>query len=222
MRGALDVEVLLRGTTEHEREHDLHEEVGLEVGLGRDRLGEPRLDLVLPGLGDRVALAVRTGSRLSLAGDRLPVPREAGEGGVHLAEGKRPAAAEVGVVVALQVVAVARFTIEEPEEGHRNAHTSREYSQCIRAVNSRLGLGLPSRWGSRDSEQASEIRLVPPEGNCGWRLERFCSAPCTGSVIRNNVCRGAALSSGVRRSPTRPSSVPRGREKGGAPPCLSG
>ena len=62
-----DVEVLLRRAAEHEREHDLHEEVGLEVGLGRDGLGEPRLDLALPGLGDGVALAVRTGSRLSLA-----------------------------------------------------------------------------------------------------------------------------------------------------------
>ena len=37
--------------------------------------------------------------------------------------GKRPAAAEVGVVVALQVVAVARFAVEEPEEGHGDAHT---------------------------------------------------------------------------------------------------
>ena len=123
VRGPLHVEVLLRRAAEHEREHDLHEEVGLEVGLGRDRLGEPRLDLALPGLGDGVALAVRTGSGLSLAGDRLSVPRQAGEGGVHLAERKRPAPAEVGVVVALQVVAVARFAVEEPEEGHGNAHT---------------------------------------------------------------------------------------------------
>ena len=90
VRGALDVEVLLRRAAEHEGEHDLHEEVGLEVGLGRDRLGEPRLDLALPGLGDGVALAVRTGPGLSLAGDRLSVPREAGEGGVHLAERQRP------------------------------------------------------------------------------------------------------------------------------------
>ena len=42
MGSTLDIEVLLRWTTEHEGEHDLHEEVGLEMRLGRDRLGEPR------------------------------------------------------------------------------------------------------------------------------------------------------------------------------------
>ena len=41
VRGPLHVEVLLRRTTEHERENDLHEEVGLEVRLGRNRLSEP-------------------------------------------------------------------------------------------------------------------------------------------------------------------------------------
>ena len=142
VRGPLDVEVLLRRATEHEREHDLHEEVGLEVGLGRDGLGQPRLDLALPGLGDRVALAVRTGSGFSLAGHRLSVPRQAGEGGVHLAERQRPAAAEVGVVVALQVVAVARFTIEEPEEGHGYAHTSENtLSVYVRSIGRRRRRG---------------------------------------------------------------------------------
>jgi hypothetical protein len=43
--GALDVEVCLGGAAEHQGKHDLHEEVGQKVGLGRDRLGEPRLDL---------------------------------------------------------------------------------------------------------------------------------------------------------------------------------
>ena len=96
-----DVEVLLRWATEHEGENDLHEELGLEIGLGRDRLAEPRLDLVLPGLGDRVALAIGTGSGFSLADHRLSVPRETGERRVHLAEGQGSASAEVGVVVAL-------------------------------------------------------------------------------------------------------------------------
>src|ERR1700733_14379652 len=130
VRGPLHVEVLLRRTTEHEGENDLHEEIGLEVRLGRDRLAEPRLDLVLPGLGNGVALAVRPGSRLRVSGYRLPVPRETGEGGVHLPEGKRSAPGEVGVVVTLEVVAVARFAIEEPEEGHGNAHT-REHTLSV-------------------------------------------------------------------------------------------
>ena len=141
VRGPLHVEVLLRGATEHEREHDLHEEIGLEVGLGRDGLGQPRLDLALPGLGDGVALAVGTGSGLGLAGHGLSVPRQTGEGGVHLAEGKGPAPAEVGVVVALQVVAVARFAVEEAEEGHGNAHirenTLSVYVRSIPVVDTR-------------------------------------------------------------------------------------
>src|SRR5664280_1485439 len=91
--------------------------------LGRDGLREPDLDLVLAAFGDAVALAVRARPGLSLPSDGLPVPRQAGEGGVHLTVGKRPTAAEEGVVVALQVVAVARFAIEEPEEGHGDAHT---------------------------------------------------------------------------------------------------
>ena len=100
----------------HEGEHDLHKEVGLEVGLGRDRLAEPRLDLALSTLGDGVALAVWTGPRLGLADHRLSVTSKAGERRVHLAERKRTTPPEVGVVVALQVVAVARFAIEEPED----------------------------------------------------------------------------------------------------------
>jgi hypothetical protein len=65
----------------------------------------------------------------------------AGERGVHLAEGKRPTSAEVGVVVALQVVAVARFTIKEPQEGHRNTHTS-ENTLCVyvRSIDFRASL----------------------------------------------------------------------------------
>lgn len=122
VHGPLHVEVLLRGPAEHEGEHDLHEKVALEVGLGRDRLREPRLHLALPRLGDGVALAVRAGTGFNRAGGRLSVPRQPREGGVDLAKRQRPAAAEVGVVVTLQVVAVARFTIEEPEEGHRDAH----------------------------------------------------------------------------------------------------
>src|SRR5262249_7821308 len=81
-----------------------------------------RLDLVLAALGDGVALAVRPGAGLGLP-DRLAVPREAAKGCVHLAKGQLAPAAEVGVVVALQLVAVARLAFEEAEEGHGNTHT---------------------------------------------------------------------------------------------------
>ena len=121
---ALGVQVLLGPATEHQRQDDLHEQIGLQVGLGGDGLREPRLDLVPAGLGDVVPLAIGTGSWLGVADDRLPVSRQAGERGVHLAVGQRPAAPEVGVVIALQVVAVARFAIEEAEQGHGNTHTS--------------------------------------------------------------------------------------------------
>jgi len=68
------------------RERTFTQELGLEMGLGRDRFAEPRLDLVPPGLGDRVALAIGTGSGFSLTDQRLPVPRETGERRVRLTE----------------------------------------------------------------------------------------------------------------------------------------
>ena len=83
--------------------------------LGRNGFREPDLDLVPAALGDAVALAVRAGPGFGLPGDGLPVPSQAGEGGVHLTVRKWPTTPKERVVVALQVVAVARFTIEEPE-----------------------------------------------------------------------------------------------------------
>ena len=79
--------------------------------------------LTLWGLALAWYTAVATTPADRAAPPPAPVPRETGEGGVHLPEGKGPAPAEVGVVIALQVVAVARFAIEEPEEGHGNTHT---------------------------------------------------------------------------------------------------
>ena len=67
---------------------------------------------------------LRSGPAPGSASPTIAFPsRQAGERGVHLAEGQRPAPPEVGVVIALQVVAVARFAIEEAEQGHGNTHT---------------------------------------------------------------------------------------------------
>ncbi len=123
--GALGVQVALGRPAQHQRQHDLGEQHRLQVGLGVDRLVEPRFYLGLAGLGDGVALAVGAFSGLDLAGLDLVVPHEARQCGVDLAEGEGLAPAEVGVVLTLQLIAVARLTIEEAQEGDGNAHTER-------------------------------------------------------------------------------------------------
>jgi hypothetical protein len=110
--------------------------------FGGNGLREPCLNLVLPALGDGVALAFRTGPRLGLSGGGFAVTRQASERGIDLSIREGPPAAEVVVVVAFQVIPVAGFTIEEPEEGHRNAHIYRAYAECILAVNA---VGDPER-----------------------------------------------------------------------------
>jgi hypothetical protein len=105
------------------------------MGLSWGGFGEPFLDLILTGFGDAVALAVGTGARLNLACGCLPISRESGEGRVDLPKRQGLAAPEVSVVVALQVVAVAGFSIDQPEEAHGNAHkgdnTMSVYSQSV-------------------------------------------------------------------------------------------
>ena len=93
-------------------------------GAGSIGLAQPRLELVLSILGDGVELSVGSPSGLYLSRHHLPVTGEAGQGGIDLAEMERFAPAEVGVVVALEVVAIARFTLEEAKEGKRNAHAA--------------------------------------------------------------------------------------------------
>ena len=92
------------------------------MGLGLDRLAQPRLDLVSADLGNRVALAFGPGPGLHLTGEDLSVARQATEGGVHLAERERFASSEVAVVIALEVVAVAGFSIKQTEQSERDAH----------------------------------------------------------------------------------------------------
>src|SRR5262249_4201691 len=74
-----------------------------------------------------------------VADHHLAVPGQPAEGRVHLAERQRPATADVEVVVALEVVAVARFAFEEAEEGqgdaHADDHTPGVYTAYIHPAN---------------------------------------------------------------------------------------
>ena len=124
MRRPLGVEVALGGAAQHEGEDHLDEEIGLEVRRRLDGLAQPRLEFVLPPVRDGVELSIGSPSRLHLSRRDLPVTGEAGQGGIDLAEIERFASAEVGVVVALEVVAIARFTLEEAKEGKGNAHVA--------------------------------------------------------------------------------------------------
>ena len=72
VRGPLDVEVFVGAPPEHQGQHDLCKQDGLQVRLGLDRLGEPQFDFGPPFRGDRVALSLRTTTRLVLAHDCLP------------------------------------------------------------------------------------------------------------------------------------------------------
>ena len=175
MRCSLGVEVLLGTTAEHERQRDLHEQIGLEIRLGRDGFGEPRLDLVTPFLGDEVPPALGAGARFHVSGDRLSVASKSCEGGVHLPEGKGPSPAEVRVVVTLELIAVAWFTVEKPEKGHRNTHRSehtlRVYSGSTAELASGLAHSPRERGGERQTgrsvcevHQVSGLRLGPRLG----------------------------------------------------------
>ena len=110
----------------------------LQGGSGSDRLVQPRLDLPFADIGDGVALAVGTLACFGRTLDHLAVAGKAGEGGIDLTEGKGSFPAEVGVVVALEVVAVARLPVEQAEQGQRHvahrrrlrlAHTLSQYDQ---------------------------------------------------------------------------------------------
>jgi len=127
VRGALGVEVTVGRAAQHQRQHDLGEQNGLQVRLGLDRLGldrlgEPRLDVGDSPLGDGVALAVGSRARLCLSAGHLAVAGQAGEGGVDLPERERLAPPEELVIVTLQVIAMARLSLEQAKQSQRNAH----------------------------------------------------------------------------------------------------
>src|SRR6185437_5779581 len=89
---------------------------------GLDRLGEPLLQFGDALVGDDVALAIGAGARLGLGGDHLAVAGQPGERRVDLSEREWLAAAEERVVVALEVVAVARLALEQAQQGQGNRH----------------------------------------------------------------------------------------------------
>src|SRR3984893_11671145 len=141
MRGPLRVEVGLGRLAEHEREGHLREQHRLQVRLGLDRLGQPLVDLVTARVGDGVALAVRAVARLGIAGDHLAVACQPSERGVHLTERQMLPAAEEIVVVALEVIAVARLPFKQAEQGAWDAHAGQYilsgYLKQIRTAGSR-------------------------------------------------------------------------------------
>src|SRR5664279_934413 len=97
--------------------------------FGLDRLGQPGMHFGHALFGDHVALELGAGSELRFAGFDLAVPGESRQRRVDLPERQWLAPAEEFVVVALEVVAVARFAFEQAEEGQWHRHT-----QCLLSV----------------------------------------------------------------------------------------
>ena len=133
VRGMLPVQVCRGGLAEHQGQRHLREQDRLQVRFGLDRIGQPRVDLRPAGVGDRVALAVRSFARFGLAAGDLAVAGQPAERGVNLPEGQLLASPEVRVIVALQVVAVTGLAFEQAEKGQRDAHP-REYTLGVYAA----------------------------------------------------------------------------------------
>jgi hypothetical protein len=142
---ALGVEILGGGPVQHQREHDLREEHGLQVRLRLHRLGQPLLDVRRALIGDDVALPVRPGAGADVADHHLAVPGQPAERRVDLAERERLATAEVGVVVAFEVVPVAGLPFEQAEKGERNAHARTIHPVCTSRIYLRFRY-LPHGW----------------------------------------------------------------------------
>jgi pimeloyl-ACP methyl ester carboxylesterase len=121
----LHVEIVRRGSLEHEGQDHFDEQDRLEFGFGSHGLGQPRFDVPFTDIGDDVAFAIGPQAGFGRTGDHLAIAGKTGEGGIDLPEGKGPFPAEVGVEVTFEVVAVARFPMEQPEDGQRHAHRGR-------------------------------------------------------------------------------------------------
>src|SRR5215472_8032505 len=132
VRGTLLVQVSRGGLAEHQGQRHLREQDRLQVRLGLDRIGQPCVDLRPAGVGDPVGLAIRSFARFGLAADHLAVAGQPAERGVNLPEGQLLASPEVGVIVTLQVVAVAWLSFEQAKQGQGDAHP-REYTLDVYA-----------------------------------------------------------------------------------------
>src|ERR1700733_11838592 len=186
MGGPLRVEVGLGRPAEHEREGHLREEHGLQVRLGLDRLGQPRVDLVAARVGDGVALAVRAVARLGIAGGHFAVACKPSERGVHLAERQLLTAPEEIVIVALEVVAVARLSFKQAEQGEWDAHADQYilsvYLKQIHTDGSRsITCSKKCCIGMTTWLNSQEL----PTGNRKSRWER-CFARVTGAARRSS------------------------------------
>ncbi len=122
VRGSLRLEVGVGGPVGVEGQHDLDEQVGVHRGIGGVGLGEPTAKVGGAVGGDAVALAVGTLAGF-LAGEfDQSVTFEASEGGVDLAVPHGLEVPEPAVPGSLEVIAMAGFAFEEPEEGVCRAH----------------------------------------------------------------------------------------------------
>ena len=82
-------------------------------------MGEPRVELVAPGLGDGVADAAL---RVLLLRLDQSVALEAGQGRVDLPDVERPGGAGRGVELVTQLVAVHRLPLEQGEQPVFDGH----------------------------------------------------------------------------------------------------
>lgn len=123
VRCSLRLEVGVGGLVGVEGQHDLDEQLGVDRGIRWVGFSKPTVKVGRAVRGDAVALAV--GALAGFLAGELdePVTFEASEGGVHLAVPHGLEVPESAVPGSLEVVAVARFAFEEPEEGVCRAHT---------------------------------------------------------------------------------------------------
>ena len=106
--------------------------VDCRYGSGFSGWLEPALDVGHAGLGDRVALALRPGARLDAVDLDEPVLEQPRERRVDLPVAQRPVRAEALVVGPLEVVAVSRAALEQPEEGRSDRHAT-NYTHSVYA-----------------------------------------------------------------------------------------
>jgi hypothetical protein len=115
--GALGVQHVRGLAAGQQREHDLRVQRVLQVRLGLLRCAEPLLDVGDARVGDRVALAVRSGAGLDARLLHESVAQQPGQRRVHLPVVQGSVLAELVVVGLLQVVAVAGAAFQQTEKG---------------------------------------------------------------------------------------------------------